>query len=317
MALFAVLSKKLANRYPVNSLAPLLIWVATCTVLIPLMATPGSFAKLSNISFDNWLFLIAVAVFTVIPGAFSMLDLLSTRSVSESVSSLHLLPVMVTALIGAEKALGLAYMATPFEWIPIIVGSITVMSGVGVIWFCRQENEEFACHLSVNKTLVGILAIMAIAGVVWTGISLFYPYKISLISGSLDTGHHYETRFKSLRCSSLGGYALLLVAVVNLLTSIDLFKNRIDIKHVFSLTLFSVILLIATVLTGNTPIIIWFSDIPSDIQHGIGTPYASLTETMLTNIPWLAAIGFACFYVVFLAIYTIAAYRLQISHRSS
>jgi hypothetical protein len=291
---------------------------------------------------------------------------------------------MVTALIGAEKALGLAYMATPFEWLPVIVGSITVVSGVGLIWLCRQENKDIQIsasadiqntsiastyivstsivnnnvvdaiivgtgmpssnaasvntvgyadalsgniastthngpsrHQLVSKTLVGILIIVAIAGIAWTGISLFYPYKISLISGSLDTGHHYETRFKSLRCSSLGGYALLLAAVVNLLTSIDLLRNRIDIKHALSLELFSAVLLMTTVLTGNTPMVTWFSDIPSDIQHGIGTPYASLTETMLTNIPWLVAIGFVCFYVVFLTICIAATYRLKISRGSS
>jgi drug/metabolite transporter (DMT)-like permease len=326
MAAFAVLSKKLVGRYPANRLAPILIWIAACTVAVPMFTSQGGLMEIPGLTLDNWIFLAAIAVFAIIPGVFSMLDLLSAESVSTSVSSLHLLPVLVTALIGVEKALDLAYMSTPFEWLPIIIGSITVLSGVGVIWLGGQEVEHgqvtdctatkeceqvtdretvvgYDRYLPANKTAIGILIILAVAGIVWSGISFFCTYKTSFISGSLDTGQHFETSFRSLRCSSVGGYSLLLACVVNLLLSLDILKKRVDIKRVLILALFSATLLVMTVLTGNTPIITWFADIPSDIQHSIGTPYASLTETMSTCIPWYVAIGFSCLFVIFLTIY--------------
>jgi drug/metabolite transporter (DMT)-like permease len=304
MAVCALLSKRLLERYSVTALATLALWIATCMAAVISAAFDGP-AAILKITADGWLILAIASVFSIILGIFSLFDLLSTQSISRSISALHLLPILVTALIGIEKVFGFAYMATPFEWAPIIVGSIVTLAGTALLWSQRTHQQ----HYNVNKTVVSLLVVLAIASALWSGIALFYPYKVSFISGVLDAGQPYEAQFLSLRYNSVGGFMLLLATIINLAASVGLIRQRMGPYRALLWALFSSLLLSAIVVVGNTPIITWFADIPSDIQHGIGTPYVTLIETSQPNIPWLIALSLTCAYIALLAGYFMSSSR--------
>lgn len=162
---------------------------------------------------------------------------------------------------------------------------------------------------SANRTVLGILVVLALASLSWSAIALFYPYKVSVISGTLDSGEPYSSQFYTLAYNSVGGYLLLLAAIINMLASVELVKTDSGLRRGVLWALFSAILLGSIGFVGDTVIISWLSDIPSDIQHGIGTPYVTLTETMKRSIPALIGKSFAWGYIVLMSCYYVVAIK--------
>jgi drug/metabolite transporter (DMT)-like permease len=304
-AMYAVLSKRMLERYRVNVLAILLLYIATCTVGAVSFALVG-FGAITSITVDGWTMLASTGIFSVMLGVLSSLEMLSLQSIPRTATPLLLLPVLVTALIGIEKTFGFAYMATPYEWLPVIVGGLIVLSGIGLVWL-RQPVVKYDERKELrksHKTVMSIMLVLAFAGVAWAVIALFYPYKLTNVSGLTDSGKHYEARFAALRYNSAGGFMLLAAGITSVLTLVDIIRKRIRLDNALIYAIFSVLLVGAVFLVGDTPIINWSSDIPSDIQHGIGTPYVTLTDTAQLNVPWIVSVGFnLAYFILFSATY--------------
>lgn len=152
----------------------------------------------------------------------------------------------------------------------------------------------------VNKktqdAIKSILVALAIAGLLWAVIALFFPIKTSYLKGTLDSGRQYSTVFKTYAYNSLNGLILLLIGLIDVLVSIMLLRGKYEpLKAVFW-SLYSGVLALSTVWVGMTPVISWLPNIPPEVQHAIGSEYATLTEQTVMNIPALI-----CY--VFIAIY--------------
>lgn len=155
----------------------------------------------------------------------------------------------------------------------------------------------------VDKVSQSILVALALASLTWAGIALFYPVKISFLSGILGSGRIYQTSFNTYAYNSLGGFLLVLAGLVNSFSSIEHFRGKYDALRSFLWALFSAALVASIRFVGDTIIVSWSSNIPAEIQHAIGTPYVKLTELPVKNIPMLVGMGFATTYIVLVAVY--------------
>lgn len=133
LAVFAVTVRELLKRYPATALSTLALWLGTLVMGIVSVMLDGPSALLA-VSADGWIIFAMSGMFTVALTVFLLCNLLATTSISRASAALYLLPVLVTALIGIEKAFGFAYMATPFMWMPIIIGSLITVMGVVAVW---------------------------------------------------------------------------------------------------------------------------------------------------------------------------------------
>lgn len=160
-----------------------------------------------------------------------------------------------------------------------------------------------------GKTLVRILVALGAAGLVWAALGLFWPVRMTTLSGALDSGKAYTVTFATPGLNSLYGLLTLLAASVNAAASIRLFQGAYSALKVFLWAVFSGVMLAAAAVVGATPVISWMSDIPAEIQHGIGTPYVKVIEKTSLDVPLLVAAACVIAYLAAAALYAAMSQR--------
>ena len=154
------------------------------------------------------------------------------------------------------------------------------------------------------KTRRTVIVAVGAAGIAWAVAALFFQVKVITITGLLATGAVYATAIVSRGFNTVGGVVLVLGAAAGMLAALDYFKGQVTARGVFLWSLFALVLALAAWVAGSAPLVSWLPGIPPDIQHAIGTPYVTVTETAVTNVPALIATGFiAAYFLLALALW--------------
>ena len=140
-----------------------------------------------------------------------------------------------------------------------------------------------------------ILLTVALVTLVLAVVGLFLPVKSSQVSGLLDSGDDYFAEWDTLGYQVVGGYLLLLVSLVNVFVAFRYSSPKTPFSAGTALYWvgYSIILVVSFFFAGQSMIYYWQSWLPPEIQHGIGTPYVSLREQMVRNIPMIMNIYFS------------------------
>ena len=138
----------------------------------------------------------------------------------------------------------------------------------------------------MDRAVKIVLIILAALSLTFGAAALFFPIKQSFIKGMLEGGAPYQNQWYTHGYNSVGGYLLLLVGLINTISSVQLFRGRYEASRGTLWAIFSGILVGSIYLVGDTIIINWFSFLPSEIMHAIGTSYVELKELSIVS-PWL------------------------------
>ncbi len=141
-----------------------------------------------------------------------------------------------------------------------------------------------------------LVVAIGLAGLAWAVAALFVTVQVTTITGALATGSVYATAIVTRGFNTVGGVVLVLAAAAVMLAALDYFKGQSAARGVLLWSLFSVVLALSAWVGGSAPLVSWLPDIPPDIQHAIGTPYVTVVETAVQNIPALIATGFIIAY---------------------
>lgn len=154
----------------------------------------------------------------------------------------------------------------------------------------------------IGKTRSGpvesILPVLALTALAWAIISLFSPVEKVAVTGTLDSGAAYRAVVTSYGYNSIGTWALILAAVTALLASVDHWRGKANALRTLLWALFAGALAASTFVTGATPIVSWLPGIPQEVQHAIGTQYAMVLETPISNFPAIVALFCIAGYVL-------------------
>jgi hypothetical protein len=147
-----------------------------------------------------------------------------------------------------------------------------------------------------KEHIKSVMVALASAAAAWAVVALFFPVKISHITGTLDSEKAYKASVATFAYNSAGGYILLLSACVCVVVAIYMLRGSYGPLKGLFWALFCAPLVASTFFTGATPIIAWFPNVPPEVQHAFGSEYATLTEQFLINWPAMVSIGFMVLY---------------------
>jgi hypothetical protein len=142
------------------------------------------------------------------------------------------------------------------------------------------------------KAVRSLAAACAAAGAAWAVIALFFTVRIVTITGALGSGAPYATAVVIRGYNTIGGWVLVVAGVAATLASADLLREKITSRAALGWVLFTLVLLACAWIGGAATLVAWMPGIPAEIQHAIGTNYVTVTETAVSNIPAVVAIGF-------------------------
>lgn len=154
-----------------------------------------------------------------------------------------------------------------------------------------------------------ILLTVALVTLVFAVVGLFLPVKSSRISGLLDSGDDYLAEWDTLGYQVVGGYLLLLVSLVNVFLAFKYYSSKatLSVGAAIYWVAYNLVLVLSFFFAGRSMIYYWQSWLPPEIQHAIGTPYTSLREKSLSNLPMILSIGLSI--VLWLVILFISVVR--------
>lgn len=149
----------------------------------------------------------------------------------------------------------------------------------------------------MDRAVKIILIILAVLSLIFGAASLFFPIKQSFIKGVLDSGAVYQHRWYTYGYNSVGGYLLLLVGLINMVSSVRLFQRRYAASRTALWAIFSGILVGSIYLVGDTTIINWLTFLPPEIMHAVGTAYVSLKELKIVSPPLILGTATTILYI--------------------
>jgi drug/metabolite transporter (DMT)-like permease len=279
LALFMLLDHKLLKTYPSTVLTALVLWIATIVMFAVVIFT-GNLSHLREVPFDGWQTFITVGIIGIFLPTLFLNDLLKSVGMAKSSSAFLLLPVIITSMISIEKALGLALMETPFKWGMVAAASIIIAIGVVAVWVgSSRVNGRFQGNTSY------FLMFIALAAFALSAVALFFPFKFSTINGTLDSGQPYHSTWYTYVYSSVGGYLSIILALICVVIAFQLLRNRYSLQRALAWSFYCAIIIGAVSLVGHTQLFNWNLSIPAEVQHALGTPYVTLKETPIKNLP--------------------------------
>lgn len=154
-----------------------------------------------------------------------------------------------------------------------------------------------------------ILLALALASLIFAIAALFFPVKVSRISGVLDSGDEYQAEWETLGYQVVGGYLLLLVGLINIFLAKSYpanatKKNLGDLSYWIA---YNLVLVISFFLASRTMFYYWQSWIPPEVQNAIGTPYTSFREQVIRNVPMILSVYISA--ILWVAILSLALIR--------
>jgi drug/metabolite transporter (DMT)-like permease len=279
LGLFMLISHRLLKAYPSTVLTTLVLWVATI-VMFAIVIFTGNLSHLQEVPLGGWQTFLTVGIIGIFLPTLFLNDLLKSVGIAKSSSAFLLLPVIVTSMIGIEKALGLALMETPFKWGMVAAASIIIAIGVAATWV-RPSTANSKIQGSMGYFLMSV----ALTASILSAIALFFPYKFSSINGTLDSGQPYHSTWYTYAHSSVGGFISIVLPLVCVVVALQLLRNRYSLQRALIWSFYCVIVMGAVSLVGQTELVNWDLSIPAEIQHALGTPYVTLKETQIKNLP--------------------------------
>ncbi len=297
-AAFAVALRRLVKRDEARDpavIVAVIVSLAALPALVVALVSPGPTALFQGIV-PNITLLVALGLAGIGMPYALLTRLLATREASATAGALFATPVLMTLTVIIDAYQGVR-PKVPMVMTPMTVGCLLAVLAIYLVWRGDRDLElngvaNAGRRLVLTEFSGRVLRFLAGASLLVALLAFYLPVASNLITGTQDNGRPFEAMWLTRGFQTVGGYLLLLAAGLLVYLFSRIAERGWEGARAAVVTGWAAVvlgLIAGWWFAGASSFSAWQSWVPAEIQHALGSEYATFIETPLTNVPALVS----------------------------